>query len=235
MLQMFVHTYDKLPLKISYGGREMSLFLGKIHYWLFNKITWFENLEEDIISLAKEEGLDIEVINNKIISKLGEKTPNLPLEDIIDTSNIHGWLQERITSAESRVASWITIILEKNSDISKLENLFIKQGKNAAKEVLSKEIKEFNAIDIFNSMNDYILDGMPCDRANEVLSQDENKVVWKRRICVHSEIWESFGGDVEVFYNLRDKWIDSFVSILNKEYKYNFLGNNDFSIEKVGV
>ena len=27
----------------------MSLFLGKIHYWLFNKILWFENLEEEII------------------------------------------------------------------------------------------------------------------------------------------------------------------------------------------
>ena len=26
----------------------MSLFLGKIHYWLFNKILWFENLEEEI-------------------------------------------------------------------------------------------------------------------------------------------------------------------------------------------
>ena len=38
----------------------MSLFLGKIHYWLFNKILWFENLEEKIIDLAKNEGLDIE-------------------------------------------------------------------------------------------------------------------------------------------------------------------------------
>ena len=33
----------------------MSLFLGKIHYWLFNKIVWFENLEEKIIQIAKEE------------------------------------------------------------------------------------------------------------------------------------------------------------------------------------
>ena len=208
----------------------MSLFLGKIHYWLFNKITWFENLEEDIISLAKEEGLDIEVINNKIISKLGEKTPNLPLEDIIDTSNIHGWLQERITSAESRVASWITIILEKNSDISKLENLFIKQGKNAAKEVLSKEIKEFNAIDIFNSMNDYILDGMPCDRVNEVIDSSEESIMWKRRVCVHKNIWENEGILVDVFYELREHWINAFVNTMNNDYEYVKLEDNIQSI-----
>ena len=213
----------------------MSLFLGKIHYWLFNKITWFENLEEDIILLAKSEGLDIEIINKEIISKFGEKTPNLPLEEIIDTSNIHGWLQDRIISAESRVASWIILLLEKDINISKLENLFVAQGENAAIEILRNETKDLNSIDIFNAMNDYILDGMPCDRVNEVLSQEEDKVVWKRRICVHKKIWEDLGGNVDTFYSLRDKWINSFVNKLNNDYKYVFLGNNEFSIEKVGV
>ena len=36
----------------------MSLFLGKIHYWLFNKILWFEKLEDEIIDLAKKEGFE---------------------------------------------------------------------------------------------------------------------------------------------------------------------------------
>ena len=38
----------------------MSLFLGKIHYWLFNKILWFEGLEDEIIEFAKNKGLDID-------------------------------------------------------------------------------------------------------------------------------------------------------------------------------
>ncbi len=33
----------------------MSLFLGKIHFWLFNKVLWFEGLEDEIIKLAQEE------------------------------------------------------------------------------------------------------------------------------------------------------------------------------------
>ena len=30
----------------------MSLFLGKIHFWLFDKIKWFENLEEEVLKIA---------------------------------------------------------------------------------------------------------------------------------------------------------------------------------------
>ena len=38
----------------------MSLFLGKIHYWLFNKVLWFQGLEDEIIEFAKTKGLDID-------------------------------------------------------------------------------------------------------------------------------------------------------------------------------
>lgn len=31
----------------------MSLFLGKIHYWLFNKVLWFEGLEDKVIEFTK--------------------------------------------------------------------------------------------------------------------------------------------------------------------------------------
>ena len=32
----------------------MSLFLGKIHYWLFNKVLWFQGLEDEIIEFGKD-------------------------------------------------------------------------------------------------------------------------------------------------------------------------------------
>ena len=74
---------------------------------------------------------------------------------------------------------------------------------------------------------------MPCDRVNEVLLQEENKVLWKRRLCVHKNLWDAVGGDVNLFYNLRDLWISSFVNKVNSNYKYSFLGNNEFSIERI--
>ena len=94
----------------------MSLFLGKIHYWLFNKVLWFEGLEGEIIKLAKDKGIDVEKLEAEINSKYGVKTPNKNLEDMIDTSNIHGWLQGKIHSAEGRMAAWTKVILENNQD-----------------------------------------------------------------------------------------------------------------------
>lgn len=211
----------------------MSLFLGKIHYWLFNKIVWFEDLEEEIISLAKKEGLDVDALSIEINNKYGERLPKLPLEEMIDTSNIHGWLQEKIHSAEYRLATWTVKILEKEGSQEKLEDLYMKQGLKAANEVIESGKLLNNAVDIFNAVNDYILDGMPCDRVNEVLSQEEEKVLWKRRICVHKELWDTVGGDVNLFYNLRDLWVKYFVNKVNSNYKYSFLGNNEFSIERV--
>lgn len=198
----------------------MSLFLGKIHYWLFDKILWFEGLEDEIIKVAQREGLNIDEITREINLKYGEKTENKNLEEIIDTNNIHGWLQSKIHSSEGRIASWTKIMLEndKNS-LFRLENVYIRQGIKAAKDVkINRSL--LNAEDIYNSLNDYILDGMPCDRVNEIIISQENVVEWKRRICVHKEIWEKEEIDVQVFYDLRNIWIKAFVNEANGNFEY---------------
>jgi len=211
----------------------MSLFLGKIHYWLFNKIVWFENLEEKIIELAKLEGLDIENLRKDIEDKYGEKLPNKPLEELIDTSNIHNWLQNQIHSAEKRTAAWTKLLIEANEEnLKKLENIYKEQGVVAAKEVLKEGKSVSSPKEIFDAMNDYILDGMPCDRVNEVISNEENKITWQARIDVHKDIWDKVGCDVNYFYNLRNAWIETFVSNLNNNFKYT-VENNTKSIEHI--
>ena len=87
----------------------MSLFLGKIHYWLFNKVLWFEGLEEEIINLAQEEGLDVEALSAEINAKYGQKTENKNLEEIIDTSNIHGWLQNVYIKIFGKKNQWMCL------------------------------------------------------------------------------------------------------------------------------
>lgn len=198
----------------------MSLFLGKIHYWLFNKILWFENIEECVITLALEEGIDVKNIRNEIENRYGKKLENKKLEEIIDLENIHGWLQNRIHSSEGRLAAWIKIVLQNDFDAKvKLEKIFQEQGVLAARE--AKVEREYNsASDIYNSINNYILDGMPCDRVNIISVSEENLVSWKRRICVHEEIWSKEGVDVSIFYNLRNIWIKNFIKELNSNFEY---------------
>ena len=208
----------------------MSLFLGKIHYWLFNKVLWFEGLEGEIIKLAKDKGIDVEKLEAEINSKYGGKTPNKNLEDMIDTSNIHGWLQGKIHSAEGRMAAWTKVILENNQDyILDMRKVYENQGVNAANEA-KESLENINAETIFNSMNDYILDGMPCDRVNEVIDSSEESIMWKRRVCVHKNIWENEGILVDVFYELREHWINAFVNTMNNDYEYVKLEDNIQSI-----
>lgn len=208
----------------------MSLFLGRIHYWLFNKVLWFEGLEGEIIKLAKDKGIDVEKLEAEINSKYGVKTPNKNLEDMIDTSNIHGWLQGKIHSAEGRMAAWTKVILENNQDyILDMRKVYENQGVNAANEA-KESLENINAETIFNSMNDYILDGMPCDRVNEVIDSSEESIMWKRRVCVHKNIWENEGILVDVFYELREHWINAFVNTMNNDYEYVKLEDNIQSI-----
>jgi len=42
------------------GDKNMSLFLGKIHYLLYDKILWFESLENEIVKLAIENILPVD-------------------------------------------------------------------------------------------------------------------------------------------------------------------------------
>ena len=206
----------------------MSLFLGKIHYWLFNKILWFEKLEGKIIELAKEEGFDTEKLIQHIEGKYGERLPDKPLEELIDTSNIHGWLQSKIHSAERRMASWTKILIDEDiKNYDKLEKIYCEQGIVAAKEVKEDGKNPATPEELFNCMNDYILDGMPCDMINEVISKDEDAIIWNQRRCVHKDIWSEVGCDVSYFYDLRNSWIKSFISELNDKYVY--------SIEDTGM
>ena len=211
----------------------MSLYLGKIHYWLFNKILWFENLEERIIELANEMGLDTEQEKKLIEERYSKKLQNKNLEEIIDSNNIHGWLQHRIHASEGRMAAWIGFILKNRMDgLSKLKKVFEEQATTAAKEA-KKEKNYTTASDIYNCINDYILDGMPCDRVNIVSVSQDNLVIWERRICVHKDLWSKEGVDVSIFYDLRNSWLDTFVRILNPDFEYITESEGNYKIRKI--
>lgn len=196
----------------------MSMFLGKIHYWLYNKITWFEGLEQDIVRLADANGLPIQELAAEVNAKYGEPTGRKPLEEVIDTGNIHSWLQEKIQSAELRQAALITAILKEKPKLkNSLQELASKQGKAAAGEYDSKADTPEEA---FNALNDYLLEGMPCDRVNDFLTNNENEFEWKTIMYLHKPYWLEVKGDVQNFYDMREEWIKSFVNTLNPGFTY---------------
>lgn len=208
----------------------MSLFLGKIHFWLYNKIIWFEQIEEAVRQWGEEQGLPMEEWTGRIFGEFGEPTGGKPLEEIIDTSNIHGWLQDKIEKAELRQAALVTEILRQNSAYKEeLVQIFATQGRKAASEYEEQADTPEEAFDV---LNDFILEGMPCDRVNQVVSSSDSEFVWKTTRCLHKPYWERTKGDVQNYYDLREAWIRAFVQVLNPELKYEELPENTHRITR---
>jgi hypothetical protein len=207
----------------------MSAFLGKIHYWLFDKIKLHETLIDNIIEAAKSKGFNPETLLNQSYSKYGYPVTGA-LEDEIEHTNIHGWLQERIISAESRLAYIVTELLNSNV-VSKEEiaDVFYHNGLNKMKEIA---INEGSPEDFFNLIFDYMLEGMPCDHVSEVIESDETKIKWQTTMDLHKAHWDKSSGDVNNFYYFRDSWIKGFLSASNAGYKYSRTDDGMNIIEK---
>lgn len=183
----------------------MSAFLGPIHHWLYNKINLQDRLTDSYLKAAESTGMS--QIGEQIAAAYG-LMPKGKLEDLIDESNIHGWLQNKISLVENRYAMTVTAILKQNPDFLN-QLLTIASDYGAA---ISSLTPENNALDAYKVLNDILIDGMPCDHVNMLIAQDENEVIWKRTQCVHEKYWIENGGDVAVYYQLRTALVQGILS-----------------------
>lgn len=190
----------------------MSKYLGPIHYWLYNKIKFQNAVVNQVIEFSEENQI-VSDLKQDIEEKFGSLSDK-PLEDIIDESNIHGWLQKQVSVVEYRFAYAVTSILNKDKNhIEEIKTIFFNYSKNNA------EIGEEEPSYAFKYLNDKLLDGMPCDRANAIVSQEENEVIWKRNVCLHKSYWDAVGGDINVYYTLREALIKGMLHNSNLYYE----------------
>lgn len=166
----------------------MSLFLGPIHHWLYNKIGNQEKLTEAIAVQAEKNGwiVDSSVYTKELSS----------LETVIDESNIHGWLQERISDAESRYASLIAAIHAEFDTVKQYAYDFGRQNAINPKS---------DAAEIYKCFEDFFVNGMPCDHVNAVTEQSEDSLSWKMSQDIHVQYWP---GDAADYYTLRKAVMD---------------------------
>ena len=177
----------------------MSLFLGPIHYWLYNKIGNQERLTSTIAAKAKVEAL---------ITDADSYTKELPdLETAIDERNIHGWLQEQITDAESRFASLVIEIKKQGINLEELESIAFDFGKENLPD------SKADATEIYRHFEDFFVNGMPCDHINIITDESENQLSWEMVQDIHGQYW--IGGDVMDYYKLRKAVMDGMLSGLD--------------------
>lgn len=193
------------------GERIMSAFLGPIHYWLYNKIKIQNDIVEEILDYADEQGINI---RTTAYEKFGDGELK-PLEEVIDVTNIHGWLQERVSRVENKLAFAVTKLLQVNPEsLDSIKNIF--KNKGAEVSTFNKDTK---IEEIYKALNDTLLDGMPCDHAISVIYNDDNEIIWRRNTCVHEQYWKAHGGDIKNYYLLRDEFIKGLLGDTGVKYE----------------
>ena len=179
----------------------MSSFLGPIHFWLYDKIKMQEELTAYLYDFSKKEGwLESGSDADRAAAAL-VKTDLKPLDQLIDTMNIHGWLQECIHDAEGRNAKLVFMLIyieetENSQRISGLEKAAFEFGKLHG-------VGQVPVRDAYKYFEDSFLNGMPCDRVNVITDQDDFRVGWEQTTDIHGEYWHEAGACPEVYYKLR--------------------------------
>ncbi len=198
----------------------MSRFLGPIHHWLYNKINILEDIEKEILVTLNPSNK--EALMTELTQSFGPYLNNRPLEELIDQDNIHGWLQDRIKVAETRLSRMINT-LENSFGVSVYEDIasvyagFGAKYGNALSDGSGKTPEE-----VFKSLDNYLLEGMPCDRVNAVTESTPDLLKWEKDRCVHAAFWNAGGTDVNHYYKFREAFSKAFVEALDPSFTYKF-------------
>lgn len=175
----------------------MSKFLGFIHHLMFGKIKFQESLVNEVIKLSADDEIE------KRVDELGTIEAG-NLEDIIDESNIHGWLQERVVLVENRFAKAVNLVMDKNPDMKeKLINEFYNFGQS--------ENFSGNALEAYQLITQRFLDGMPCDGSLMQVINEPEHVKVKVVTDLHTPVWNKYGNE-ELYWQLRNSYIKGLLS-----------------------
>jgi hypothetical protein len=200
----------------------MSRFLAPIHTWVYNKIKIQEDLEQNVVNMLKNKfGDEIQSIDDQAKRTYGEPLGDSPIEEVIDTSNIHGWLQGRIDMVEPRMAYIIAGAVDKfgKEAEEEIQGAFRKHGENYGSNA-EESFPVATAPELYKALNNYLLEGMPCDLVNVVAVSEPDKLQWNNTRCLHRGYWESVKANPDFMYELRFTWMRAFIEKANANFTY---------------
>ncbi len=178
----------------------MSAFLGEIHNWVYQKIKIQNKLVDEILLMIKQEKNTDDIVK-QMDNKFGRLEEG-DLKDIVDDKNIHGWLQQRVSLVENRLAFLVSALAEKYpKKISEIWNIAFQVGKQYSLPA-GESVKE-----AYVYLDNLLLNGMPCDRVNKIEIETEEKLVWIQTVDIHEIYWSEQHGNIDEFYKIREQFI----------------------------
>lgn len=189
----------------------MSAFLGPIHTWLYNKIKFQDAMVDAILDLAEENGRP--GLREEAARRYGELVKG-NLEDMIDTGNIHGWLQEKVSMVENRMAFAVTSFAGADEErFASVKKAIFQFGENHS---LAEDTTPREAYDYLEST---LLNGMPCDRVNELVQDSPERLIWRQTTDIHAPYWDMIQGDGARYHALRESLIQGMLKDSSVEFE----------------
>lgn len=224
----------------------MSKFLGHIHYWLFNKIKRVIEREQLVYTRAADRFADAaEELQAQVWQTYGQPLVDVDLTDVIDEADIHGWLQRQINTAETREAAFIKGLTDRcgAAGLALAAEAYDEHGQQCGRHAKAQSpyLPE-KAAEIYKTLQDYYLNGMPCDQAETVIENTPDKLVWEEKECLQERNWRRAGTDTCVMKGLYTTWLSGFVQALNPQFFFMQTGDpaggasaNRYQISREGV
>lgn len=182
--------------------------LAPIHFVQHNRIRIQENLEAFLIDMFGLEAADAQSVDI-----YGPRTSEEALETQIDHDHIHGWLESHLVANEKRLSRLAKEIIDSH-DENALLLAHAEYGIRLA-ESLREKIQFSNGEQLYGYLNAVMLDGMPCDKINEMVEAGERHLVWKSRKDLHSRYYVEQNLPESLYPSLRRSFLESFLSTLD--------------------
>ena len=185
----------------------MSAFLASIHFWMYDKILIAQKL-----TFAVEE----KFLNKEERDEAGSLFPALiseDLEEVIDQSNIHGWLHTAVSNVEIRFAYVVKKLLDKGISLEDIKKVAFEYGTTFPKYDIS------SLKDAYELLMDTLLDGLPCDVSISIIREDENELEFVLYNDIHKQYFNEFDMEVSVYHELREAFVNGLFESYSLKYK----------------
>ena len=185
----------------------MSAFLAPIHFWMYDKILIAQELtfklEEKFLN--KEEREEVESLFPGLYSK--------DLEEVIDQSNIHGWLHTAVSNIEIRFAYIVKTLLDRGISIEEIKKVAFEYGKSFPEQEVS------SLKDAYELLMDILLDGLPCDVSISVSREEENELEFILYNDIHKQYFNEFNLEVSLYHEIREAFVNGIFERYSLKYK----------------
>ncbi|WP_455067842.1 hypothetical protein [Parvimonas micra] len=185
----------------------MSAFLAPIHFWMYDKILIAQELtfklEEKFLN--KEEREEVESLFPGLYSK--------DLEEVIDQSNIHGWLHTAVSNVEIRFAYIVKTLLDRGISLEEIKKVAFEYGKSFPEQEVS------SLKDAYELLMDILLDGLPCDVSISVTREEENELEFVLYNDIHKQYFNEFNLEVTLYHEIREAFVNGIFERYSLKYK----------------